>query len=413
MHARQQSFFAATADNVYFGVGSYGNDQTRAGLCYRITASGVDRDLIVQVVNQGGDVPDGNFDLQVADGGYGVFDACVAEGTSVPQFDGSGAQWGALYGGWSDITGCDQLPAHPHCGGDPQDDLQDLCRWSFQHNMRLSVGNSNPSILNMCQVKCPAELYEATGLRRSDEANTAYTCGPTGNSGGGLMTRMMDCTKPSYGWTGNVKGQTYPGYELVVPCRRDGYTRINALPTAPTTTPTAPSRAPSATPSAPSPAPSVESTAAPLEPTATPSRPTVASTTAPTAPSATPSRSPSAAPSVPLTPSPTARNPGNGSSANPFVRTPTFYVNPSYQAELSTSIATATGQVKATLESMLSVSSAYWIDVKGKLSGSDTSTVEGILNDAANKPTKQLVTLIVYDLPNRDCHVSSPFPSRF
>ena len=74
MKAREQSYFDRTGDSVYFGVGSYGNDQTRAGNCYRVTAGSVDRDLIVQVVNQGGDVPDGNFDLQVGDGGYGAFD---------------------------------------------------------------------------------------------------------------------------------------------------------------------------------------------------------------------------------------------------------------------------------------------------------------------------------------------------
>ena len=75
MQAREQSYFAATGDAVYFGVGSYGNDQTRAGKCYRISARDIDRDLIVRVVNQGGDVPDGNFDLQVGDGGFGIFDA--------------------------------------------------------------------------------------------------------------------------------------------------------------------------------------------------------------------------------------------------------------------------------------------------------------------------------------------------
>ena len=98
-------------------------------------------------------------------------------------------------------------------------------------------------------------------------------------------------------------------------------------------------------------------------------------------------------------------------SANPYVRTSSYYVNPTYQAELRSSIATASGQVKTTLQSMLQVSSAYWIDVKAKITGfNSTSTVEGILYDASTKATKQLVTLIVYDLPNRDCHVSSHKP---
>ena len=49
----------------------------------------------------GGDVPDGNFDLQMGDGGFGIFDACVSAGTSAPQYDGTASQWGNTYGGWS------------------------------------------------------------------------------------------------------------------------------------------------------------------------------------------------------------------------------------------------------------------------------------------------------------------------
>ena len=52
--------------------------------------------------------------------------------------------------------------------------------------------------------------------------------------------------------------------------------------------------------------------------------------------------------------------------------------------------------------------SAYWLDKKNKITGThDTSTMEGILADAASKRTKQLVTFIVYDLPNRDCHAKA------
>jgi len=94
------------------------------------------------------------------------------------------------------------------------------------------------------------------------------------------------------------------------------------------------------------------------------------------------------------------------SEGNPF-NVSSFYVNPSYQEELQSSIDTATGTVKSTLESMLEVPSAYWIDVKSKVTGSDTSSVEGILTDAASQSDPPLVTLIVYDLPNRDCHAKA------
>jgi len=91
---------------------------------------------------------------------------------------------------------------------------------------------------------------------------------------------------------------------------------------------------------------------------------------------------------------------------NPFSGK-TFYVNPSYQAELDTSIATATGTVKSTLQSMRNVASAYWIDVMAKISGSDTKSVQGILKDASSKSPIPLVVFIVYDLPNRDCHAKA------
>ena len=91
-------------------------------------------------------------------------------------------------------------------------------------------------------------------------------------------------------------------------------------------------------------------------------------------------------------------------SGNPF-EGKTLYVNPSYQAELDTSIATATGLAKENLQKMREKSSAYWIDVKSKLHGTDTDSLEGILTDAESKG--HMATLIVYDLPNRDCKANA------
>jgi len=94
--AREASFFAETNMNVYFGVGSYGSNVNGGGLCYRMTTNSIDRDLIVQIINYGSDVPAGNFDLQVAAGGHGIYDACTAAGTKMPQFNGSADAWGVL-----------------------------------------------------------------------------------------------------------------------------------------------------------------------------------------------------------------------------------------------------------------------------------------------------------------------------
>ena len=54
---------------------------------------------------------------------------------------------------------------------------------------------------------------------------------------------------------------------------------------------------------------------------------------------------------------------------------------------------------------MRNEASAYWIDTKAKIHGNSTNTLEGILADAASK--QDLVTVILYDLPNRDCHAKA------
>ena len=94
------------------------------------------------------------------------------------------------------------------------------------------------------------------------------------------------------------------------------------------------------------------------------------------------------------------------SSKNPF-KDKVFYVNPSYQASLSTSIQSSEGAIKETLEAMVDLPSAYWLDKRDKIHGSSTGSMEGILEDAASKPVPELVVFIVYDLPNRDCHAKA------
>jgi len=55
------------------------------------------------------------------------------------------------------------------------------------------------------------------------------------------------------------------------------------------------------------------------------------------------------------------------------------------------------------LELMRNTASAYWIDTYDKIEGNTTHTAEGVLADAASKSPPELVVLIWYDLPNRDC----------
>eukprot|EP00441_Pelagodinium_beii_P046663 CAMPEP_0197621336 /NCGR_PEP_ID=MMETSP1338-20131121/1938_1 /TAXON_ID=43686 ORGANISM="Pelagodinium beii, Strain RCC1491" /NCGR_SAMPLE_ID=MMETSP1338 /ASSEMBLY_ACC=CAM_ASM_000754 /LENGTH=532 /DNA_ID=CAMNT_0043190779 /DNA_START=23 /DNA_END=1621 /DNA_ORIENTATION=+ len=97
---------------------------------------------------------------------------------------------------------------------------------------------------------------------------------------------------------------------------------------------------------------------------------------------------------------------GASCGPNPFAGQ-AFYVNPTYRESLLKSIKTSEGDVKETLESMMDVPSAYWLDNKGKIRGDDTRSMEGILKDASQSEVPPLVTFIVYDLPNRDCHAKA------
>lgn len=228
-------------------MGSYGNNQTRAGLCYRISAPTFPKDLILQVTNNGGDVQPNDVDLLTIDGGFGLFNGCTAStstviGTSMPMFSATTSQWGATdtaaeYGGWTSPDQCSNLPAAPTCNTYlAQDNLPDLCRWSFANGFK-----ANARISSICEVSCPSELWQATGIHRLDEMNTKYECidGSHGISGG-QVTQIMDCARPAYSGSAQWSiGYNYPtdkGHDRVIPCRRDGYTRINAMPASPSPT---------------------------------------------------------------------------------------------------------------------------------------------------------------------------------
>ena len=49
MRQREEVYFNNSGDSVYFAVGSYGYDDSRAGKCYRISSPSIDRDVIAQV----------------------------------------------------------------------------------------------------------------------------------------------------------------------------------------------------------------------------------------------------------------------------------------------------------------------------------------------------------------------------
>lgn len=216
---------AGVGDTHFFGVGSFGGDASNMGKCYEIQISGASKLGLFQVVNQGGDVRSGQFDLQMGGGGFGVFNGCVDPTTqgAPGMFAGNSANWGPQYGGWRNRADCSQLPKQPRTlsvlpSGEPT--LPTLCELGFDYGVRIE-GGENPKLDKISRVACPASLVKQTGLDRTDfnpnepEVHT-----------NGLLTRMMDCCKPSAGWIGNSPNAD-PKHPAVIPCTSDGYSRID------------------------------------------------------------------------------------------------------------------------------------------------------------------------------------------
>jgi len=111
-----------------------------------------------------------------------------------------------------------------------------------------------------------------------------------------------------------------------------------------------------------------------------------------------------AAACVALIGAPLAR--GANPVGNPFLDH-TFHVNVVNKEQFDQSIATAAGEIKANLQRMQSVPAAFWIDKKAKLKEGSTFYVERVLQGAASKPKPELVVLVWYNLPNRDCHAKA------
>ena len=104
-----------------------------------------------------------------------------------------------IYGGVTTRAACSNLPPYPICGQYPQDNMINLCQFSWDKGFRkppnIPGQSGNPQIRRICQVACPQQLYLATGLRRVDETNKLYTCNNNLEPTGGYVTKTMDCSK--------------------------------------------------------------------------------------------------------------------------------------------------------------------------------------------------------------------------
>jgi hypothetical protein len=246
--------------DVQLAVGSYGFTMENAGKCFRVSRDNSNRDIIMQVISTSETIEDQHdVFVQVADGGLEYeTEACTRQGSFLPMWLGGEVDWGEPINGWDTKEECQNLPEYPICGRSKRDNLQEMCEWSIDHNYHI-----DSTVTMICEVKCPLELMDLTGFQRTDTVPTGYQCknqdydnfDPSLNP---KLKPTMDCSKPIFGWTGaidNVKDQFGATFaedrDIVVPCRRDGYTRINSDPTmVPTSMPSPrPTGGPSSVPS--------------------------------------------------------------------------------------------------------------------------------------------------------------------
>lgn len=253
---QQRAFASRGGPDVLFGVGSFDSSSDQIGKCLLISVAGAAKPVLAQVINTGGDVHAGAFDLQQMAGGVGLCNALAPSGTfpdgskasdsASPMFAGESiadGTWGPTsYGGFQDVSGCDSLPEYPngpHSDGGAamrlagEKDLRTLCREAFALGLRVNSG-ANPAATEYRRVRCPSELYTMTGLRRTDEPSSCTetspeSCAPEAPFSGvsGVVTRMFDGCKPSGAWAGNVPFAD-PTYPYAVGCGPDGITRIDA-----------------------------------------------------------------------------------------------------------------------------------------------------------------------------------------
>jgi hypothetical protein len=225
-----------------FAVGSVGHETTNynMGKCFKFTLEGVTRPLIMQAVNEGGDVKSGNIDVMMGAGGEGAYLGCTAPLYEADPMFGSYSYPGvfgqtALKGGPATKVKCADLPAwaaalDQNSAPSGAESLVDLCKASFDLNLRPvdSTTDGNPFITARSWIACPDELVRITKLKRTDEPDVASPVNQDAEftSGSSFATRMMDCCKPAAGTVSKIPNfdQNYPA---VMSCKSDGFTRMD------------------------------------------------------------------------------------------------------------------------------------------------------------------------------------------
>lgn len=240
-------------ENFYYAVGGGGNGDQDCGKCFQVqpvgpetaTSDGTDNhQLIIQIVNSGFDVMQGQFDVFMAAGGHGHFNACsndcreryCAGGPCVSgQFNSNYDAWNPntpnCYGGGVRMVGksatqildaCSKLANGSHAYKD-----QTLVQSCITSNVKLLHQNfvSTKSVT----VQCPDGLSRLTGLRRTDDYNLPLPhvnnplltfCQGDVSQHKYCLSSMADCCMPSCAW--NDKGAPDQVWNKVDSCKQDG-----------------------------------------------------------------------------------------------------------------------------------------------------------------------------------------------
>lgn len=136
--------------------------------------------MIVQAINIGSDVENGQFDILIPGGGVGIFDACTS------QWNASPTEMGAQYGGF--LSACKEELGYDRSLADYKSCLVQRCDSVFgaRNFYELHQGclwfadwfeaADNPA-LKYKEVDCPQELKTRSGMDRSFLNDIESSCG--------------------------------------------------------------------------------------------------------------------------------------------------------------------------------------------------------------------------------------------
>jgi len=238
-----------------YAVAGGGRDDD-CGKCYQVQLLDAERAwrsdfpfLVVQVVNSGFDVMEGQLDIFMGGGGFGYFTACNADcrdhacqGGPCRQamYDGDFQRW--VNAEYNDPNLC-------YSGGikwldrkNRSDELYQLCRGlsgfavdqkantTTESCFRTNTGLFHQNFVSSryTRVRCPLGLCRQTGLSRADDDMYPmpstdrildHSCLGDRSAGRYCLTTMQDCCKMSCSWSGKVQSKNG---SCVYTCGRDG-----------------------------------------------------------------------------------------------------------------------------------------------------------------------------------------------